>query len=113
MRGIDQVIEDPSTSSWMRQALAGALVRDPVDTANDAHVLKQLLEHRADAMFATAAGSGCTPHTSPSQNQVTPLRYQDSSRGPTSNASLYLYYPGRRQVPSVLKAFIGAVKALA
>jgi hypothetical protein len=57
MRTIEQVIEDPSTSQWMRQALAGALVRDPVDAANDAHVLKQLLEHRADAIIEAASRS--------------------------------------------------------
>jgi hypothetical protein len=57
MRTIEQVIEDPSTSHWMRQALTGALGRDPVDPANDAHVLKQLLEHRADAVFAAADGA--------------------------------------------------------
>lgn len=60
MRTIEKVIEDPSTSNWMRQALTGALGCDPVDAANDAHVLKQLLEHRADAILAAADGTRTT-----------------------------------------------------
>ena len=42
----------------MRQALVSALGRDPMDAANDAHVLKKLLENRVDMVFEAAVASG-------------------------------------------------------
>lgn len=44
---VDQVLSDPSTSYWLRDALRSAMVRDPVDAARDALVLARLLEDRA------------------------------------------------------------------
>ena len=44
---VDQVLSDPSTSYWLRDAIRSALVRDPVDAAGDALVLARLLEDRA------------------------------------------------------------------
>lgn len=44
---VDQVLSDPSTSYWLRDALRAAMVRDPVDAANDAAVLARLLGERA------------------------------------------------------------------
>ena len=44
---VDQVLSEPSTSYWLRDALRSALVRDPVDAANDAVVLARLLDERA------------------------------------------------------------------
>lgn len=44
---VDQVLSDPSTSYWLRDALRAAMVRDPVDAANDAQVLARLLDARA------------------------------------------------------------------
>jgi len=58
MPTIEQVIGDPSTWTWMRQALVSALGRDPMDAANDAHVLKKLLENRVDMVFEAAVASG-------------------------------------------------------
>lgn len=43
---IDQVLADPSASFWLRNTLLAALSRDPVDAANDADVLAQLLDRR-------------------------------------------------------------------
>jgi len=43
---INEVMEDPSASFWLRQALRGALARDPVDAANDAEMLTRLLDAR-------------------------------------------------------------------
>jgi hypothetical protein len=40
------VLRDPATSSWLKTSLCSALSRDPVDAANDAEVLAQLLERR-------------------------------------------------------------------
>lgn len=45
---IESIIRDPSTSFWMRNALDSALDRDPVDAANDAEVLAQVLKDECD-----------------------------------------------------------------
>jgi hypothetical protein len=41
---IEQVLADPAASFWLKGALSSALDRDPVDAANDAEVLAQLLD---------------------------------------------------------------------
>lgn len=43
---IDQVLRDPAASYWLKSSLLSALARDPVDAANDAEVLAQLLDRR-------------------------------------------------------------------
>lgn len=43
---ISRVLQDPSTSFWLRAALLSCLSRDPVDAANDAEVLALLLNQR-------------------------------------------------------------------
>lgn len=43
---IDQVLDDPAASYWLKAALRAALSRDPVDAAHDAVVLARLLERR-------------------------------------------------------------------
>lgn len=48
---IEAVLADPSASSWLKASLTAALPRDPVDAANDACLLKQLLEQRSDAVL--------------------------------------------------------------
>ena len=40
------VLHDPAASFWLKTCLRSALSRDPVDAANDAEVLAQLLERR-------------------------------------------------------------------
>lgn len=40
------VLHDPGASSWLKMCLSSALSRDPVDAANDADVLAQLLDRR-------------------------------------------------------------------
>jgi hypothetical protein len=44
---IEAILSDPAASLWLRAALRSALSRDPVDTANDAHVL----EHRCRSIL--------------------------------------------------------------
>lgn len=44
---IAATLEDPAASDWLREALRKAMVRDPVDAANDAEVLARLLDERA------------------------------------------------------------------
>lgn len=47
-RRIRALLNDPMVSYWLKQALEGALRRDPVYAANDAEVLAGLLMERAD-----------------------------------------------------------------
>lgn len=44
---IARTLDDPSASDWLRDALRSAMVRDPVDAANDAEMLARLLDERA------------------------------------------------------------------
>lgn len=48
---ISRVLEDPSTSFWLRAALLSCLSRDPVDAANDAEVLALLLTERCRGLL--------------------------------------------------------------
>ena len=45
---IEVILADLATSGWMKNALLGALSRDPVDAANDAELLYRLLGARCD-----------------------------------------------------------------
>jgi hypothetical protein len=45
---IHRVLSDPASSYWLKDALATALKRDPIDAERDADVLNQLLRERAD-----------------------------------------------------------------
>ena len=46
MPDIQQILEDPAASDWLKSALANAVVRDPVDALNDALLLAQTLDDR-------------------------------------------------------------------
>jgi hypothetical protein len=48
---ITAVLGDPAASSWLKTCLCSALSRDPVDAANDAEVLAQLLDRRCRAIL--------------------------------------------------------------
>jgi hypothetical protein len=48
---IEQVLADPAASFWLKEALRSALDRDPVDAANDAEVLAQLLDQRCQEIL--------------------------------------------------------------
>ena len=61
MEEIDRVMRDPAASRWLRDALRGALVRDPVDAANDAQLLALLLDARCAGVLAP----GKDPHGCP------------------------------------------------
>lgn len=43
---VEEVLNDPSTSHWLKQALSQAVQRDPVDSLRDAELLQNLLEQR-------------------------------------------------------------------
>ena len=43
---VEDLLKDPSTSFWLRNALTSSLLRDPVDAANDAEVLARVLDHQ-------------------------------------------------------------------
>lgn len=49
---IEEVLHDPAASLWLRNALLAALVRDPVDAANDAEVLARLLDRRCRSILS-------------------------------------------------------------
>ena len=44
----DKLLDDPTMSEWLRNALRSALERDPVDAANDAELLRMLLHRRLE-----------------------------------------------------------------
>lgn len=52
---VEQVLDDVATSRWLRTALQGALLRDPVDAARDAQVLAAVLREQADRALAAAS----------------------------------------------------------
>ena len=49
---VQDVLDDPAASVWLKVALAKALERDPVDALNDALVLAQALDNRLREVFA-------------------------------------------------------------
>jgi hypothetical protein len=49
---IEQVLGDPAASFWLKEALSSALDRDPMDAANDAEVLAQLLDRRCQEILS-------------------------------------------------------------
>jgi len=44
-----RVTEDPAASDWLKESLMNAINRDPVDAANDAEVLYEILSQRSKA----------------------------------------------------------------
>lgn len=46
---VHAIVADPEISDWLRQALASALTRDPLDVAADAETVAQVLRLRAEA----------------------------------------------------------------
>ena len=48
---IDEILGDPAASFWLKGALRSALSRDPVDAANDADLLAQVLELRCRSIL--------------------------------------------------------------
>lgn len=57
LQGIAATIAAPRTCAWLRDALEAALVRDPVDAANDAETLQALLRSRASMSMPLAEGT--------------------------------------------------------
>jgi hypothetical protein len=51
MTSIAEVLSDPTASGWLKDALRSALLRDPVDAANDAEFLALLLARRCDQIL--------------------------------------------------------------
>ena len=48
---IDEILVDPAASLWLKSALRSALLRDPVDAANDSETLAGLLGLRCDRLL--------------------------------------------------------------
>jgi hypothetical protein len=51
---IETILSSPATSTWLKNALASALGRDPVDAVNDAELLATVLRNRHDAISSAA-----------------------------------------------------------
>ena len=45
-----QILRDPTASDWLRRCLLEALNRDPVDSANDANLLNEILTLRLNSV---------------------------------------------------------------
>lgn len=65
------VLEDPSSSYWLKNALAAALTRDPVDALADAELLLKLLAQNA----ASAAAKSQLSLTLRQRLTGTPLQF--------------------------------------
>jgi hypothetical protein len=48
---VEDLLRDPSTSFWLRNALTSALLRDPVDAANDAEILARVLDRQCQLLL--------------------------------------------------------------
>lgn len=55
-RQIEQILESPATSLWLRDLIRAALKRDCVDVANELEWLSELMSARANAMIESALG---------------------------------------------------------
>lgn len=64
---IEEVLNDPTMSDWLKWALRSALNRDPLDVTNDAEILFMILAQRLNELFAENA-----PFTN-LQNECVPL----------------------------------------
>ena len=53
---VRDIVDDPATSEWLRLALTDAMVRDPMDAANDADTLASVLTMRAEVAIRAGAG---------------------------------------------------------
>jgi hypothetical protein len=53
-RSSEQLLADPATSYWLRDALRSALLRDPADAALDALILHDVLVARFDQVLLDA-----------------------------------------------------------
>lgn len=48
---IEEVLNDPTISNWLKSALGSALNRDPLDVTNDAEILFLVLSQRLNTFF--------------------------------------------------------------
>lgn len=47
---IESILKDPYTHSWLKDAIIGAIIRDPIDAAQDAELLYRILAKRAKCL---------------------------------------------------------------
>ena len=52
---IEEILNDPAASFWLKSALRSTLSRDPVDAANDADVLARVLRRRCQNILDVTA----------------------------------------------------------
>lgn len=51
----EEIINDPASSFWLKEAIGKCLERDPVDALNDAETLVAVLKTRLDSVVARSA----------------------------------------------------------
>lgn len=66
---IEEVLNDPAASNWLKNALMAALQRDAVDAANDSALLAALLDRRADALLTCCRQAATDSAAQPSQDE--------------------------------------------
>ena len=66
---IEEVLNDPAASNWLKNALMAALQRDAVDAANDSALLAALLARRADALLNCCRQAATDSATQPGQDE--------------------------------------------
>ncbi len=49
---VKTILDDPFTSTWLKNSLNTSLQRDPIDAVFDAELLARVLNKRADAALA-------------------------------------------------------------
>jgi hypothetical protein len=65
---IDDVLQDPESSRWLRTALRTALSRDPVEAAADAARLVKVLEKRLSDALREEVLAEATGATAPARS---------------------------------------------
>ena len=51
---VDELLNNPSVSFWLKDALTTALNRDPVDALNDAELLTEALKNHVEEVLNEA-----------------------------------------------------------
>lgn len=56
------VMADPSVRTWVKDAIAALEKRDPLDAADDAHLVAELMELRCGEILNRGRGTGEKSH---------------------------------------------------
>ncbi len=59
-KGLDELIENPTVSYWLKDAIRAMLRRDPVDAYADAEVLRGIMKARVESLLGKFLREGVT-----------------------------------------------------